>query len=97
MRPILPGDLDQAARALLPLASADWPQQADRLVQAADTADRYRKRMARVHPTCGDGSLMAAALRMATQAQPRWCDDTYCAALAAIIAALQRRRTHHQR
>jgi hypothetical protein len=97
MRPLLPGDLDAAARALWPLPPDRWAAEADRLVRAADLADRHRKRLGRSHPAWGDGSLMAAALLMGQRSQPPWCDDSYCAALAAIIAALQRRRQHHRR
>jgi hypothetical protein len=97
MRPLLPGDLDCAARALFALPSNLWAAEATRLVQAADIADRYRKRLGRIHRTYGDGSLQCAALFLGHRGQPRWCDDTYCAALAAVLTALRQRRTHHRR
>jgi hypothetical protein len=95
MRPILPGDLDQATRALIPLARQDWPAHAARLVLAPDRADRFRKRTGRAHAAWGDGSLMAAALLIGPRGQAPWCDDTYCAALAAVLTALQLRRQRH--
>jgi hypothetical protein len=96
MRPLLPGDLDTATRALIPLPPEIRAAEAARLVTAADTADRWRKRLGRAHPRLGDGTLMAAALLTGPGTPVRWCDDGYCAALATLLQALAARRQTHQ-
>lgn len=88
MRPILPADLDLAARVLLNLPKVERRAVIARLIGQADIADRYRKRLGRAHPLYGSGSLMAAALRHRHDAPARHCDDDYCACLAEVLDAL---------
>lgn len=66
MRPLLPGDISAAARALLPVPPEARAMLASRLIAEAEAADAYRQRHGRVHATWGDGTLMAAALARPT-------------------------------
>ena len=61
MRQIMYGDVIAAATAVRRLvpdvrATAVW-----HMLENADVADRYRKRLGRPHPRLGNGSLMSAA------------------------------------
>jgi len=92
MRPILPGDLDAAARCLMAAGASRRPAMAANLVARADLADRFRKRTGRLHPCHGDGSLMAVA-RLAGAGAAIWrCDADYCRCLALVLDALEDRR-----
>lgn len=98
MRPILPGDLDLLARHLAQLTPGQRGARVRALLDAADLADRYRKRLGRVHPQLGDGSLMAAILAGgAPAARTLRCDGAYCRALGTALAALDEwRRSRRQ-
>src|SRR5690554_6830703 len=92
MRPVLHGDLVAAARVLLPLEEAARPRAVWRMLEAAEVADRYRKRTGRPHPRYGGGSLMAAASAWARVPEP-WPDDPdYLRCLRVVIVALLERR-----
>ena len=92
MRPILPADLDLAARVLMSAPIADRRAVIAQLIAQADIADRYRKKLGKAHPLFGGGSLMAAALRHDHGAPARQCDDHYCACLAEVLSALAAHR-----
>lgn len=77
MRPILPGDLSAAARALLCVPPAARGTMARRLLQEADAADRYRRRFRRAHAFWGNGTLRAAALARKVKDEPRLDDPDY--------------------
>lgn len=62
MRPILPADLDVAARVLLVSPPGEWPAVMDAMLDEAEAADRVRVAGGRNPVTGGDGSLIAAAL-----------------------------------
>ena len=95
VRPVLHGDLVAAARMLLALAPPERPAAMGALLEAARTADRYRRATGRVHPVHGTGSLMAAAARRPLLPEP-WLDDPdYLDCLATVIAALRGRRPAH--
>jgi len=93
MRPILPTDLDIAARVLMTIPKIERRAFVARLIAQADVADRYRKRLGRAHPHYGSGSLMAAALRHDHQAPTRHCNDLYCACLAEVLCGIAEYRT----
>ncbi|MBL4811324.1 MAG: hypothetical protein JKX69_02950 [Rhodobacteraceae bacterium] len=100
MRPLLPGDLDAAVRLALPLRADQRAGALRLLLQQADTADRYRKRLGRAHPAYGDGSLMAAAQGGARLPLPAYCNRAYCTTLASVLAAIElwrRRETNDQK
>jgi hypothetical protein len=95
MRPLLPGDMDYAVRALMAVPSPQRPALALQLIAEADTADRYRKRLHCVHPQFGNGSVMSAASGHRLAQLTDWCDTAYCQALATFLdAVLNRPQTH---
>lgn len=85
MRAILPGDLERCAIALLAMPPVERPLVMGRILSDADLADRYRKRLGRVHPTLGDGSLTSAARRQGRSARPARCDPRFCACLSVVL------------
>jgi hypothetical protein len=87
MRPILPSDLDQAARALLTVPQAARPAAMGAMLAAADLADRHRKRTGRMHPAYGDGSLIAVILKQ-PRLPARFCDPAYCAAMQVVLSGI---------
>jgi hypothetical protein len=96
MRPILPPDIDLLTRAMLPLPAAARPGAVQVILDRAELADRFRKRLGRVHPEHGDGSilwLVAGSERVSHV----FCDAVYCEALEAVAGAIrdwrQRRAT----
>lgn len=92
MRQILHGDLTAAARVLRTVAPAAREGLLLRMIAEAEVADRYRRRLGRVHPRFGDGSLMAAALRRRPRPEPFLSDSDYLCCLGQVIAALLARR-----
>ncbi|WGW02523.1 DUF7742 family protein [Tropicibacter oceani] len=93
MRPVLPGDVSAAARALLAVPASARGGLARRLVLQADAADRYRRRLGKAHPFWGNGTLMAAALgRGAARDEPRLDDPDYAECFIAVLNALLDRR-----
>lgn len=96
MRAVGLSDLDAAVRALLALPRDDWPTAAQRMIDAAHTADLWRKRSKRAHPDGGTGSLYAQACLSPRAASSR-CGPAYCAALAVLLQALDtwRDRCNH--
>lgn len=61
MRRILPGDLLAAARLLLAVPSDARAVEARRLIVETHAAHKIAKRLRRMHPRWGDGSLMSRA------------------------------------
>lgn len=95
MRPVLPGDLVAAARALRPLPVPARPAAVAAMIAEAALADRFRKRLGRPHPRLGNGSLMAAASAWPQAAEPWLSDPDWLGCLAAVIAALRARAATH--
>ncbi|RYG91933.1 hypothetical protein EU803_05640 [Loktanella sp. IMCC34160] len=93
MRPLLPGDLDMAVRALLAVPEPDRPGLARQLLDEAQVADKTCRRLGRAHPAFGDGSLYEAARRHQRESLPDYCNDSYCAALAVLIEAVMARKS----
>ncbi len=87
MRPILPSDLDLAARVLMALPQGQRAAAMALLLARADLADRYRKRLGRLHAEHGDGSLRAVTIGL-PRSPARAAGPDYCAALAAVLAGL---------
>ncbi|MBK5947400.1 hypothetical protein CCR83_13340 [Rhodobacter veldkampii DSM 11550] len=91
MRQITLGDVTAVARALMlvpgpaRIALLDW------MLDAAGAADRYRKRLGRVHPHWGNGSLMAVARRGRLMPEPWLTEPDYLDCLGLVIAALAQR------
>lgn len=89
MRPIYPGDLDLVTRTLLACDARNRRALAQRIVQQAQTADRYRKRLGKPHPAFGTGSLISAAQGFPRKNASGACNGAYLASLAVLIQTLQ--------
>lgn len=86
MRSLHLSDLHVAAcalRVLPPEAQQDAIQSA---IAAAQTADRYRKRLHKAHPEHGTGTIASV---FGAIAEPAHCDAAYLAAMAIVVAALR--------
>ena len=88
MRPLLHGDVSDAARALLAAPPAARERLCRRMIVEAEAADAYRRRTGRVHPLWGNGSLMAAARRRALADEPGFDDADYCSCFEMVLRAL---------
>jgi hypothetical protein len=88
MRPIHLSDFDVMVRVLLQAPAETRAPLAAKLVHAADIGDRYRKKLRRIHPLFGDGTLTSAAQEQPRRAHPRHCDRSYRACLQIVLAAL---------
>jgi hypothetical protein len=97
MRSVGLSDLDLAARALLVVPQETWITAAGQLIEAAHTADLWRKRRGRAHPSGGTGSLYAQA-SLCTRVATSPPSARYCAALLAVLQALElwRNRAHRE-
>ncbi len=97
MRALAPADISVAARALFCLPEAAREYAITRIVNEAEVADRYRKRLDRGHPLYGNGSLEGAA-RCRPLADPKSLSDReYLSCLAIVLdALLERRRAMHR-
>ena len=85
MRPLLPGDLDFAVRALLARPRAEWRSVVTQLLEEAGKAHGFRQSQGRPHPHFGTGSVMSAAARHELAALPPTCDPVYCSALREVL------------
>lgn len=92
MRQVALADLMQAARAAQLLPAQARPGFCARLIWRAHVADKHVKRLRKLHPDWGDGSLRSAA-RACPRAEmsPRTAVQFH-AALAAVLEALARHR-----
>ncbi|MEL6641931.1 MAG: hypothetical protein AAFP98_11575 [Pseudomonadota bacterium] len=86
MRPLHLSDLHVAACALRGRPASDQVAAIRGAIAAADTADRYRKRLRKAHPDFGTGTLSSV---FGTVDEPNSCDAAYLAALAVVVAALR--------
>jgi hypothetical protein len=100
MRPILPGDVTAAARALLHVPPGFRDALMKRIITEAEAADCYRRKFRKAHAVWGNGTLMAAALARPVAREPRSNDRDYLDCQARVIDALiqradQKPRTRH--
>lgn len=101
MRRVLIGDMIVAAQAL-----RDVPAHRHRLVfgqmlARAHAADKWRKRLGRIHPCWGNGSLMALALPLARGKPGEDCppagDAAFLSALRTVVEVLEARQKARDR
>ncbi|MGJ8546792.1 MAG: DUF7742 family protein [Sulfitobacter sp.] len=90
-------DLSLAARALCAAPPPQRAALAKTLCAQADLADRYRKRLGKIHPKWGDGSLAAAAFAAGVAPPRPWGDAAMLGAIQLITLEIQRRRAAHLR
>lgn len=92
MRRVLHGDVTSLARVLLRVPPGRRAALCARVLQEADWADRHVRRLGRVHPLWGDGTLMSAARKRALADEPELSDPAYCSCLELVFATLARWR-----
>jgi hypothetical protein len=88
MRTILLGDIIAAARALLAAPSDNRIGLLDTMIQQANAAHHFHKRLSRPHPNWGNGSLMARANLEPQMSEPFASDIDYLQTLQLVIAAI---------
>lgn len=91
MRPVLYLDVAAAARALLPLPPGERDRVCRLILRDADWADRYTRRLKRMHPGWGNGTLLAAARQWPLAAESTFDDPAYRACFALVLGHLDRR------
>jgi hypothetical protein len=93
MRDVTHGDTVAAASLLRRALRETWEGMLETLFERAHVADLYRKRLGRIHPRWGNGSLMSAVLcESAIWPEQRLSDPDYADALVAVLTCLIRRR-----
>tara|TARA_R110002110_G_scaffold55242_9_gene157856 strand:+ start:2396 stop:2689 length:294 start_codon:yes stop_codon:yes gene_type:complete len=93
MRPVLMSDVTAMARALMLVAPAARGALGDRIIRKAQAADRYTRRLKRVHPTWGNGTLRAAAQSERLARETTFDDPAYSGAVRDVFRALARARS----
>lgn len=88
MRPVLPGDVVQAALVLLAAPVAARPTLIRQMIHEADQADAHRLKTGQAHPLWGTGSLMFAAMARKRAPEPYWDDPDYAGCLITVLHAL---------
>ncbi|MFV0513141.1 MAG: hypothetical protein ACK5MY_05850 [Jhaorihella sp.] len=97
MRPVLYGDVSNAARVLLRQPPGARPGLCARMIREAEAADAHVLRTGRVHPVWGNGSLMSAARKRLLADEPGFEDNDYCACFAMVLWALVEHRISRRR
>lgn len=93
MRPVLAGDVSNAACVLLGLPQGLRKSACRRMIRQAETAERHRLRTGRAHPQFGNGSLMAAARRYRRVPEPNFDCLDYCACFQMVLTEFLARNT----
>ncbi len=88
MRPVLHGDVSNAARALLHVPKRLRDDLCARMIREADAADEFAKRHGRLHPLWGNGSLMSAARKRVLADEPGFDDPEYCMCFEMVLRGL---------
>ncbi|UWQ34523.1 hypothetical protein K3555_08595 [Leisingera sp. M527] len=86
--PVLPGDVSAVARALLAVPESDRLHLCRRILSGAAEAAAHCRRMGRLHPRWGDGSLSAAARRFALAGEPFLDDPDYLSCTRLVLREL---------
>jgi len=97
MRPVLHGDVSNAARALLNVPQMLRTDLCARMIQEAELADDFARREGRLHPMFGNGSLMSAARKRMLADEPSFDDAEYCACFEMVLRGLIDRRVGSKR
>ena len=91
-RPVLPGDVCSAARALLAVPEQDRDDLCQTLFDGAGIALSYSLESGRIHSIWGDGTLSAAARRYPLADEPALDDPQYLRCMIRILMALMQRQ-----
>jgi hypothetical protein len=88
MRPVLHGDVSNAARALLSVPQGLREALCIQLIHEAESADVYTRRVGRLHPVWGNGSLMSAARKRVLADEPTFENAEYCVCFEMVLRQL---------
>lgn len=88
MRAVLLSDIREAARALRAAPAPRRVALCARLLREADWADRHTRRLGRVHPLWGNGTLLGAARARRLAPVGRFDDPEYCACFQMVVTAV---------
>lgn len=92
MRPVLHSDLRAAARALLAITNSQRVGVLAQMIDHAETADRYMRRLGKPHAEWGTGTLASAARKRCLAPEPTMDSSEYCACLGIVLRGLIERR-----
>ncbi len=87
-RPVLPGDISAAARALLAVAPCARAGLCSEIFTGAQIACAYVEQTGRLHSKWGDGTLNAAARRFELADEPSYDNPDYLASTQLVLEAL---------
>jgi hypothetical protein len=93
MWPVLHSDVTAAARALLAVPASARSDLVARIVQQADFANRYCRRLGKPHSTWGNGTLAAAAHQYELAEEPTFDSSEYCECMVLVLGCLTVRRS----
>lgn len=88
MRPVLHGDVTSVARALLLVPEGERGAFCVQIFEQANLAESHVMQHGRLHPSYGNGSLMAAARRYPLADEPSFDSVGYCRCFATVLSAL---------
>lgn len=91
MRPVLVGDVFSLAARLAQFPQADRHDHCLRLLQETEAADKYRKKLGRIHPLWGNGSLMGrvGCGAYSCASGPAFQSEEFCACVGEVLVCLQ--------
>lgn len=96
MRPVLYGDVSNAARVLLAVPASRRAALCRQLLREAEAADRLARDSGRLHPRWGNGSLMAVSRRHVMAPEPSFDDPEYRECFGLVLKALSERSFSHR-
>ena len=88
MRPVMHSDICAAARAVLAIPERGRPDFCARLIREAEGADRFVRRLGKLHPIWGNGTLKSAAHAYRLTDEPSFDDPAYARAFAMVLSKL---------
>ncbi len=92
MREVYPSDITAAVRVLLGAPPQARTKLCCQLLNEADWADKFTKRLRRPHPIWGNGTLAAAAQARMRMPERSFSDREYIACFMIALDGLQRHR-----
>lgn len=96
MRRVLHCDLTAAARGLLRVPPVARAAVLRAWLAQAQAADRHVRRLRRLHPAWGDGTLAGRVRQHALPPEPALNDPEYLACLALVLEVLRAKSRRHQ-
>ncbi len=85
MRSLYYSDISSAARVLLGAPPEKRRALCQEMIEEANAADRFLRRLGKVHPNYGNGTLRAAALKRLPGAEPSFDDADYRDCFAEVL------------